>query len=192
MTYSYPIGYSLTKGFDYDQVAVPSNPRAGQTWRERDSNNFVVQDWYWNSTAGSWLNPTINRRQILLVYGQGIIVGGNTGSGIATTTSDHPVDMGNLYNIYLRRVSASFNTAGTLTGANYWRLNFKNGSTVVQSLNVTSGNNSETTGNVSKSSADINTVYANTNRYFVNLQVVGSAPSINNPSAFIEYLLARP
>lgn len=178
--------------FDYDQQAVPSSPTAGQTWRERDSNNFIVQDWYWNSVALLWLNPTINRRQILLVYGQGILVGGNTGQGIATTTLNHPVEMGNLYNIYLRRVTASFNTAGTLTGANYWRLNFKNGATAVQSLNVTSGNGGETTGNVSRSSGDINVVYANTGRYFVDLQVVGSAPTINNPSCFIEYLLARP
>lgn len=188
MTYSKfikPIG-----AFDFDQQALPNFTAPGQTWRERDGNNLVVLDWYWDGTR--ILNPQINRRQILLVYGQGIILGGNTGAGISTTTSDHPVEMGNLYNIYLRRVSTSFNTAGSLTGSNYWRLNFKSGATVIQSLNVTSGNNNEITGNISKSSGDINTIYANTGRYFVNLQAVGSAPSINNPSCFIEYLIARP
>jgi hypothetical protein len=189
MTYS---RYLKPSGIDYDQVAVPTNPSVGEVWRERSATDSrsIILDWWWNGSV--WLNAQINRRQILLPYGQGIIVGGNTGQGIATTTSDHPVEMGNLYNIYLRRVTASFNTAGTLTGSNYWRLNFKNGASAVQSLNITSGNASEATGNVSKSSADINTIYANTGRYFVNLQAVGSAPTINNPSCFLEYLLARP
>lgn len=45
------ICYNNTSGFTYDGVApYPFIHRTGDTWRERDSSNNIVQDWYWNGT----------------------------------------------------------------------------------------------------------------------------------------------
>ncbi len=37
-------------GFTYDQVTLPSAPTMGQTWRQRDGSNLVINDWFWNGT----------------------------------------------------------------------------------------------------------------------------------------------
>lgn len=41
--------------FTYDQQVVPSSPIRGQTWRERDSNNDIFGNWFWNGTY--WVSP---------------------------------------------------------------------------------------------------------------------------------------
>lgn len=49
-------------GFTYDQQAVPSSPTRGQTWRERDSNSDIVEEWFWNGTY--WLTkPAISQQR---------------------------------------------------------------------------------------------------------------------------------
>lgn len=55
-------------GFTYDQVAAPSAPAIGETWRQRDGSNLIVQDWFWNGAvwastvlySNAILNPPLN------------------------------------------------------------------------------------------------------------------------------------
>lgn len=41
-------------GFTYDQSTIPSNPIAGQTWRERNGDNTIKRDWEYRNFK--WLS----------------------------------------------------------------------------------------------------------------------------------------
>ncbi|MEA5625328.1 hypothetical protein [Nostoc sp. UHCC 0251] len=87
-------------GFTYDQQTTPSSPTRGQTWRERDSNNDIVEDWFWNGTY--WLSiqihshfvevassnftpfPALNSEQILALKVSIVATSGNMGDNDAS------------------------------------------------------------------------------------------------------------
>jgi hypothetical protein len=46
--------FAPNTGFTYDQQLAPSAPSGGQTWQERDNNNNVAGQWFWNGTL--WLS----------------------------------------------------------------------------------------------------------------------------------------
>lgn len=166
----------------------PISPNQGDTWDQIDNNGNVTGCWYWNGTA--WISRG-DVQQIALPLGNGqvIAIGGIVGL-ITTDTTDTIFSIGNLYSIYLIKLTISFTTAGTITNSNYWRLLFKSNGSTVQTLNITSGNNSEVTGSISKTSTDINLLYNSSNRYTLNLNKIGLAPNINNPIVTIEYRLS--
>ncbi|MFN6572364.1 hypothetical protein [Dendronalium sp. ChiSLP03b] len=166
----------------------PINPIQVGYWDEPGTNEGIVNLWNYNGSI--WLSRKIYQTNILLAYGQTIVIGGTVGQ-ISADTTDVPVPVGTATNLYLKRLTLSFTTTGNLSASNYWKLQFKSAASVTHSLNVTSGNNNEITGHVSKTSADINTLYLNTGRYSLNLVKVGSAPNINNPVCLLEYYLNK-
>jgi hypothetical protein len=162
----------------YAISATEPNPKTDY-WDEIDTSGRIIQ-WAWNGS--SWLSREIFREQITLWSGQTISILGAVIGLLTSNTTDISFPTGNL----------GFSTTGNLSSSNYWRLNFKSGGSVVQSLNAQSGNNNEITGDVRKSGAEINQIYAHNGRYQLNLIQVGSPPNISNPVAMIEYRLARP
>jgi hypothetical protein len=97
-----------------------------------------------------------------------------------------------LYDLYVRKIYASFNTVGTLTGANYWAATFWNAASAVQTLNATAGDNAEVTGDVYKSSSAIDSSLVMSNSYYplVSLVKNAAAPDLTGAAVMIEYQLA--
>jgi hypothetical protein len=54
---------TIINGFDYNQQTLPNNPTTGQTWRERDSNNWIIRDWFWDGQ--DWQSI----QEFILTYG---------------------------------------------------------------------------------------------------------------------------
>lgn len=171
---------------DYKNNTAPSTPTQGQVWEQTDNSGNFVSSWCWN--GNNWINNNISQMNLNLGSGQLIAIGGIIGL-VTTDTTDTLFSIGNQYNFHLIKLTVSFTTSGTLSGSNYWRLLFKNNGSTAQTLNITSGNNSEVTGNIVKTSNDINIIYNSTNRYALNLNKIGLAPNINNPTVTIEYRL---
>jgi hypothetical protein len=172
----------------YAISATEPNPKTDY-WDEIDTSGRIIQ-WAWNGS--SWLSREIFREQITLWSGQTISILGAVIGLLTSNTTDISFPTGNANHLYLVKLNLGFSTTGNLSSSNYWRLNFKSGGSVVQSLNAQSGNNNEITGDVRKSGAEINQIYAHNGRYQLNLIQVGSPPNISNPVAMIEYRLARP
>jgi hypothetical protein len=55
-----------SSGFSYDQITTPVNPANGQTWRERDANDGIVQDWFYSAAYSAWLSSTLRQIGISL------------------------------------------------------------------------------------------------------------------------------
>lgn len=175
----------------YDQVIVPTNPAIGQTWRERDSSNLIVCEWFWNGSL--WLSTRLHQQNICAWSGQGIIVGGIIGE-ILGNTDNIPFSVGNNYDIYLHKIHGMFRIlTGNLSNTNYWELQFRNTTSKLQGLNITAGNGGETTDYIFKSSPVINIKYAKLSTGF-NIAFVrnGVAPNARSPIALIEYRWSRP
>jgi hypothetical protein len=172
----------------YAISATEPNPKTDY-WDEIDSSGRIIQ-WAWN--GANWLSREIFREQVALWSGQTISILGAVIGLLTSNSTDISLSTGNVNHLYLVKLNLGFSTTGNLSSSNYWRLNFKSSSSVVQTLNVQSGNNSEITGDVRKSGAEINQIYAHNGRYQLNLIQVGSPPNISNPVAMIEYRLARP
>lgn len=182
---------AFSTGFNYDSSSVPSSPSTGQTWRERDSNNSVVEQWFWNGTI--WLSLNTIPRDTLLISGQSITLTNILVGLVTANTDDIPFSINPNYSIYLTKMYAAFRIpSGNLSATNYWQLVLKNGSTILQTLDVKSGDDGVTTGDVRKSSTAINIVYPKTGKYSMSLIQQGAlTPSLRSPSALIEYRLAR-
>lgn len=158
-------------------------------WDEIDSSGRIIE-WAWNGS--NWLSRQSFREQMALWSGQTISILGAIIGLLSNNSSDVPFSTGNTNNLYLVKLNLGFSTTGNLSSSNYWRLNFKSSGSIVQTLNVQSGNNGEITGDVRKSGAEINQIYAHPGRYQLNAIQVGSPPNISNPVAMIEYRLVRP
>ncbi|PIG90824.1 hypothetical protein [Gloeocapsopsis sp. IPPAS B-1203] len=52
-----PIRESGSNFLNYDQNTAPINPVRGAIWKERDSNNDLIQEWFWNGTY--WLSTKV-------------------------------------------------------------------------------------------------------------------------------------
>lgn len=55
--YSSPVGTPpppSTPAFTYDQVSTPAAPAIGDTWRQRESSNLIIREWFWSGTR--WLS----------------------------------------------------------------------------------------------------------------------------------------
>ena len=177
------------KGFDYDQQAIPASPSIGQTWRERDGSNLIVNEWFWSGTL--WLSRMFSQT-IHAWSGQGVLIGGVIGD-ISATTDNIPFNQGNDYDIYLYKIHGAFRVlSGNLSATNYWELQFRNATSKLQGLNITAGNGSETTDYICKSSGAINTKYTKLSTGF-NIAFVknAAAPNIRAPITLVQYRLSR-
>lgn len=173
----------------YDQAAVPTNPAMGQTWRERDSNNLIVCEWFWSGTF--WLSTRLHQQNVCAWSGQGIIIGGVIGE-VSSTTENIPFSQGNNHDIFLYKIHGMFRVSGMLSSANYWELQFRSPMSKLQGLNITAGNGGETTNYICKSSDPINTRYTKLSTGFnIAFAKNGSAPNMRSPIALIEYRWSR-
>jgi len=176
--------------FTYDQISVPLAPSVGATWRERDSNNLIVGQWFWDGT--NWLSIAITPRDTLLISGQSITLSNVIVGLVTANTDDVPFSINASYGIYVTKIYAALRIpTGNLSSGNYWTLNLKNGASILQTLSVSAGDDGALTGDVRKSSAAINIVYPKTGKYSFSLAAVGTPPSLRSPSALIEYRLVK-
>ncbi|PHJ65043.1 hypothetical protein VF04_04485 [Nostoc linckia z7] len=166
-----------------------SSPNPGDYWDEPDANGRISQ-WEWS--GNSWISREKFRTTVDLYTGQTISLLGTIIGLLNNNSSDVSFSTGNTNHLYLTKLNIGFSTTGNLSSSNYWRLNFKSSGSVVQMLNVQSGNNGETTGDIRKSGAEINQIYAHNGRYQLNLIQIGTPPNISNPVAMVEYRLAKP
>ncbi|MEH1777084.1 hypothetical protein [Nostoc sp.] len=162
----------------------------GDNLTEIDANGAPCQ-WFWNN-GSVWLSRKLYQQNIQAMSGQGIVIGGVIGL-ISTTTDNIPFYQGNDYDFYITKIHAVFRvSSGSLSGSNYWSLQFRDTSSAVATLNITAGNGGETTGNIAKSMT-VNTKYPKLAQGFYSIAFVknGLAPNIVVPTALIEYRLAR-
>ncbi|MFN6560011.1 MAG: hypothetical protein RMY28_009405 [Nostoc sp. ChiSLP01] len=180
---------ALATGFNYDSMSVPVSPSIGQTWRERDSNNLVVEQWFWN--GANWLSLNTIPRDTLLISGQSITLT-NILVGLVTSTTDEiPFSINSTYGIYITKMYAALRIpSGNLSATNYWKLLLKNGSTTLQTIDVTAGDDGATTGDVRKS-VSVGASYPKTGKYSLSLVQQGAPPGARSPSALIECRLVR-
>ena len=71
----------------YDQQTAPTSPSIGDRWTERDSNNGVVLDWFWNGVV--WLSSHL------------FTVGVNSGIFQLALNPDYNVYVVKIVNLYL-------------------------------------------------------------------------------------------
>lgn len=177
-------------GKNYTISSIEPSPKlTGDYWDEETGGAKPIQ-WAWDGTR--WISREVFRLSIgSLSSGQVIIVGGVIGL-LRNDSQEVPVNTGNTYSILLTKLDVGFIvTSGNLSVSNYWRLLFKSGGITAQTLNVTAGNNGETTGEIRKSSTEINQFYAHNGRYSIQLVRQGTPPDVNSPTATIEYRLVR-
>ncbi|WP_392408160.1 hypothetical protein [Chlorogloeopsis fritschii] len=162
----------------------------GDYWDEQIDSGSKILQWIWD--GNNWLSRDILQRSAgVMTSGQNILVGGVIGL-LSSNSEDIPIDTGNVRSIYLVSLSCGFKVnSGNLSTSHYWRLNFKSGASVVQSLDIKVGDNNETTGNVRKTSSAINIVYAHNGRYNLSLTKHGNPPDIISPTSMVEYRLVR-
>jgi hypothetical protein len=104
-----------SNGFTYDQQSVPSSPSTGNTWRERDSSNNVVEEWYWNGTY--WLSE--NRRILTSVGGAGGSLGTLTNTGYTAFTY---MVGAQTYDIWIDKIEFLGVINGTHNSTNNWTI----------------------------------------------------------------------
>ncbi|MBW4677127.1 MAG: hypothetical protein KME52_24920 [Desmonostoc geniculatum HA4340-LM1] len=169
-------------------ITPTSSPNPGDYWDEPDANGRISQ-WEWS--GGNWISREKFRATVDLYAGQTISVLGTIIGLLTSNSTDVCFSTGNTNHLYLTKLNIGFSTTGNLSASSYWRLNFKSAGTIVQTLNIQSGNNDEITGDVRKSGTEINQIYTHNGRYLLNIEKIGSPPNISNPVAMIEYRLAR-
>lgn len=94
----------------YDQELVPVNPSVGEIWKERDRNNLLIQEWFWNGTY--WLSSAE------VVFTQNLNLGslGNTVSPVLDFTLGQAIDR--RHNLFITRyIFSAF--MGSSSSANY-------------------------------------------------------------------------
>jgi hypothetical protein len=192
-------------GFTYDQQSAPSSPSRGQTWRERDSNNDFVQDWFWNGTY--WLST----REYIAVYNNGTAT-------LSATSSANPVSFAHTLpaNIFVKdftvsaRVESASSPGGAIdTASSYWTFDVLTitaaSSAIVSGAPTLSMQNGTWSAfyNLRLDSTAINTFITNTPTASVNnsntvarsfgftATKAGSASNLTRVSCVIRYQLAR-
>ncbi|MGF2034274.1 MAG: hypothetical protein RMZ43_002930 [Nostoc sp. CmiVER01] len=146
--------------------------------------------WSYDDTKNLWLSRYTLQRQVSLNLGQTIIIGGVIGT-VSSSSGNIPYPIGNLSNNYLLKASINFNTTGTLTSVNYWKLEIRDISNVLTSIDLIAGDSLEATGNITKTSGDLNIILLTTGKYFLSFVKVGNAPNAINPTVLIEYQLNK-
>jgi hypothetical protein len=190
------MAYNPPSNLNFKHTISPAEPSlrsVGDYWDEQIDNHSKIIQWIWSGT--NWLSRDIFQRSPgILISGQSLSIGSILGT-IASNTDDIPIETGNVRSIYLIYLSCGFKiNSGNLTHSSYWRLNFKSAGNIVQTLNIISGNNNETTGEIRKTSNPINTIYPHNGRYSITLTKEGgqaNPPAIVSPTAMIEYRLVR-
>ena len=171
-------------------IGVPSSPSRGDRHNEIDANNDLVMEWFWN--GNNWLSRSLVVRDLLLISGQNITLTNIIVGLVSANSDDIPFPINSIYGIYVTKIYAGFKVpTGNLSNTNFWSLAFKNGSTILQTLDVKSGDDAATTGDIRKSSADINISYSKSGKYSFSFTLTGIPPSVRSPSALIEYKLVR-
>ncbi|MEH2138577.1 hypothetical protein [Nostoc sp.] len=171
-------------------VGVPVSPNRGDRHNEVDANNDLIMEWFWNGSL--WLSRSLHQQSIHAWSGQGVLIGGVIGD-VSSTTDNIPFSQGNDYDIYLYKIHGTFRVlSGNLSATNYWALQFRNTTSNLQSINITTGNGGEATDYICKSSNAINTKYTKLNTGFnIVFTKNGSAPNIRAPIASIQYRFSR-
>lgn len=182
--------YLRKQALNYDSKNPPPSPNQGDIWRENIHVNSKL-DWFW--TGAIWLSTTLYQQHISVFAGQTISILGLTIGDFSASTENIPFSCGDDYDIYLRKLHGMFRVAsGNLSASNYWQVQFRNNSSVLQSLNITAGNGGETTGYIHKSSPEINTKYSKLSTGLnVAITKNGNPPNMRSPVVLIEYRLAR-
>jgi hypothetical protein len=186
------IKYTQVAPKETNSVNPPDNPARGDRWNQMDANSDLVMEWVWNGTL--WRSRTLYQQATPALTGQGIIIGGTVGL-ITGSTDNLPIYQGNDYDILLYKLHANIKVpVGNLSAINSWDLQFRNTTTLLQTLSIAAGNGGETTGFVSKSSAAINVKYPKLATGYYNIALIKNslAPNLSSPSVLVEYWLARP
>lgn len=104
------VGIGGGSGFTYDQETEPSDPITGDTWRERDGDNLIIGDWFWNGTY--WLSLELFESSLSRAIG---------GTGIG----EYFIFPSGSYNVFVESAWVCFLPLGnTNDGDNYWDFQF--------------------------------------------------------------------
>ncbi|MEW6494510.1 MAG: hypothetical protein AB1589_18635 [Cyanobacteriota bacterium] len=147
----------ITPAFNYDQQTVPASPTSGQVWRERSTDNNVVEGWSWNGTY--WLSNT-----------KYVTSDVTTSSGLSASRSGFPTPyVGSQLNsgvFILYHVVSGAAATSPQDINNYWNIRFAAGATPISSIFTDEIPNAWLVGSESFSKA-------------VNLAIIGSSFSFD-------------
>lgn len=163
-----------TKNNYYRQVSPPSNPSFGDSWDELDSNNNLIEKWYWD---GAWASSIKDWSWFL--------------SGASGTSTGLPVGNDYLYKLLRWEYTIISNNAWNSSNYVVVHLGRANGATNTTIQSVTYNNSS--LGQIRKIKSELNLTFdfnsTVADRLYYLVQAFGSVSF--NFSTLLKYQLIR-